>query len=496
MNVDCALARSSAAPMRVWIASIGPSRHDACGDVRADRREQHDQRDLAHERALAAHVRPGDDEHAAGGVEPAVVGDEGRAGLGEARLDDRMAAALDLDQRLLDEARPAPVGASRHLGERGQRVERRERARDGGDRGEVRRERVEEDVVELLLARERALAGRERLVLERLQLGSDEALGVLHRLPAPVVGGDARRLRLADLDEVAGDAVVLDAQRRDAGARALPRFELEQERVAAAADRAQLVELGVVALGDDAAVADERRRLLGDRAEQRDDLFGRRQRRREHLEERRAFFGERGTQPRQRGERRAQPGELARPHLPERDPRADPLDVGDVAERVAQRRRAVREQRRDRVVAIDRGAALAQRLRQPEPKRAAAHAGDAEVDRRQQRRCVAAAERSRQLEIAVRDRRQIDQLARALHRDAVDVGERAALRVLGVGEQRAGGGVRAGEAPRRRTPRATRCRAVRKACARRARRRTATAVVASASSAGRRRCRRAARDRR
>ena len=25
MKVDCALARSSAAPMRVWIASIGPS---------------------------------------------------------------------------------------------------------------------------------------------------------------------------------------------------------------------------------------------------------------------------------------------------------------------------------------------------------------------------------------------------------------------------------------------------------------------------------------
>ena len=31
MKVDCALARSSAAPMRVWIASIGPSRHAAAG---------------------------------------------------------------------------------------------------------------------------------------------------------------------------------------------------------------------------------------------------------------------------------------------------------------------------------------------------------------------------------------------------------------------------------------------------------------------------------
>ncbi len=86
--------------------------------VRADRGEQDDQRDLAHEGALAAHVRAGDDEHPALGVEPAVVGHERRAAFLQPRLDDRMAAALDLDQRLLDEARPAPVGAARLLGER------------------------------------------------------------------------------------------------------------------------------------------------------------------------------------------------------------------------------------------------------------------------------------------------------------------------------------------------------------------------------------------
>jgi L-serine deaminase len=31
MKVDCALARSSAAPMRVWMASIGPSRQARAG---------------------------------------------------------------------------------------------------------------------------------------------------------------------------------------------------------------------------------------------------------------------------------------------------------------------------------------------------------------------------------------------------------------------------------------------------------------------------------
>jgi hypothetical protein len=31
MKVDCALARSSAAPMRVWMASIGPSLQAVAG---------------------------------------------------------------------------------------------------------------------------------------------------------------------------------------------------------------------------------------------------------------------------------------------------------------------------------------------------------------------------------------------------------------------------------------------------------------------------------
>ena len=149
-----------------------------------------------------------------------------------------------------------------------------------------------------------------------------------------------------------------------------------------------------------------------------------------------------GANPRHREQRRAQSGELARPHLAQRDARADPLDVREMTQRLAQCAVRAAEQRGDRVVAVDRDAAVAQRLRQPLAQCAAAHAGDAEIDRRQQRRRVAAAQGARQLEVAVRDRRQVDQLARSLHLQAMDVGERAALRVLGVGEQRAGGRVR------------------------------------------------------
>ena len=45
----------------------------------------------------------------------------------------------------------------------------------------------------------------------------------------------------------------------------------------------------------------------------------------------------------------------------------------------------------------------------------------------------------------MRRRRQLDELARPLHRDAPQVGERATLRVLGIGEERRRGGMRRGQ---------------------------------------------------
>src|ERR1019366_7341744 len=116
--------------------------------------------DLAHERALAAHVRPGNDEHAALRVEPAVVGHEGLPAFLQARLDDRVAAALDFDAWLANELRPAPLGALRAFGQGRECVERWERARDGRKRFEMRRESVEERIVDMALASQPSLAGR------------------------------------------------------------------------------------------------------------------------------------------------------------------------------------------------------------------------------------------------------------------------------------------------------------------------------------------------
>ena len=142
---------------------------------------------------------------------------------------------------------------------------------------------------------------------------------------------------------------------------------------------------------------------------------------------------QRGAHLRQRLQRRAQAGELARPHLAQRDARGDPLDVGEVAQRVAQRARGPPSSsaaiaswrwlatRRSRSGCVSQWRSA--RLPMPVAQGSSS---------REQRRRVLAAQRLRQLEVAMRRRRQVDQLARALHRQALHVGERPALRVLGV----------------------------------------------------------------
>ena len=111
------------------------------------------------------------------------------------------------------------------------------------------------------LARQRAFARRQHLVLELLEFLGDVALGAGQRLPARVVRRRLVGLALADLDVVAVHAVVADLQRRDAAGGALARFQVDQELVGVGRQRAQLVEFGVVAVGEDAAVARQHRRL-------------------------------------------------------------------------------------------------------------------------------------------------------------------------------------------------------------------------------------------
>ena len=139
MKVDCALARSSAAPMRVWIASIGPRRQADGRHVGAHAGQQHDQCHLPHVGRFAAHVGAGDDLHALLRPERRVIGDEAAARqFGQPGLHHRVAALADLDAGLVDELRRAPVQRERALGQRAQRVQRGQRARQAGQGGRRR----------------------------------------------------------------------------------------------------------------------------------------------------------------------------------------------------------------------------------------------------------------------------------------------------------------------------------------------------------------------
>jgi hypothetical protein len=116
-------------------------------------------------------------------------------------------------------------------------------------------------LVEPLLARQGALLRAQGLVFKGLQLGRDEALGVLERLAAAVVVGHLVDLALRDFDVEAVHLVELHAQVGNAGAGALAGFQVEQEAVAVGLDGAQLVQLGVKAVVDDATVAHQRGRF-------------------------------------------------------------------------------------------------------------------------------------------------------------------------------------------------------------------------------------------
>jgi hypothetical protein len=213
--------------------------------------EQHDQRDLAHVGGFAAHVGAGDQQHAAHIAEARVVGDEGV----DLAFDDGVASFPDLQPVFVAKRRCTVVEAARGVGKGAEAVEQRDGAGNALQRCDRCGERFQQLLVELLLQRQCAVVGRQRLVLEGLELRRDVALGVFQRLPTPVVVGNFRRVGVADLDVEAVHLVELDAQRGDAAAGAFARFELQQELAAVGLDTAQLVQIGRIAGGDHATFA-------------------------------------------------------------------------------------------------------------------------------------------------------------------------------------------------------------------------------------------------
>ena len=182
----------------------------------------------------------------------------------EHALHHRVPTGLDGQPRLVGQFRPHVVQLHRALGQVRQHVHQRDRRSDTLQVRQFADQRLQQLVVELLLALQCALARAEHLVLELLQLGRDEPLGVLHRLAAVIVGRHALRVAALHLDEVALHAVVTDLQRRDAGPLPFLRLQLHQPGVGVGGDGAALVQLRVVAFRDHPSVAQQVRRRPDD----------------------------------------------------------------------------------------------------------------------------------------------------------------------------------------------------------------------------------------
>ena len=186
----------------------------------ADLGQQRDQRHLANVRALARHVRTGDQEDRAVGLSGRdVVGHEGPFRLDH--VQDRVPPVDDLQLRLLDDLRPAVVPLPGQLGQRDQHVELGQHVGRGLHPPPGRGHGVAEFQEQLVLQLLRLLVGREDLLLILLQLGRDVTLGVLHRLLADVLRGDLLAMRVGDLDVVAENLVEADLERGNAGPLAL-----------------------------------------------------------------------------------------------------------------------------------------------------------------------------------------------------------------------------------------------------------------------------------
>src|SRR5690606_18143143 len=112
------------------------------------------------------------------------------------------------------------------------------------------------------------LFGVEDQVLLFLELRRDEALGVGKRLLADVVGRGSAAVHRADLrlrqfNIIPKDPVESDLQLVDAGPFSLAGAEGRDPTLGIARRFQYLVELGIIAVADRAAIADAHGRLLG-----------------------------------------------------------------------------------------------------------------------------------------------------------------------------------------------------------------------------------------
>ena len=234
-------------------------------DKAAHMRHQRDERHLPHVGALASHVRPGDNQHAVVVfIHQRAVGHKELIAV-QSRLHDRMTAVFDGKHAVRRDFRTDIVVAHGSNRQRQQRVERLEAHGRLLDARNLRRQEVADLDEEALLQADGFLLRAQNGFLNLVQLRRHVALAVGQRLLAGIAVRHLIVVRLGDLDVVAKDLVVLNLEVFDLGQLALLRLQVGNPLLTVRGSLAQLVQLRIVAVPDEMAVAHQQRRIRVDR---------------------------------------------------------------------------------------------------------------------------------------------------------------------------------------------------------------------------------------
>jgi len=226
------------------------------GDEGSHLRHQDDERRLPQQGRLTRHVGAGDHHDLLFlVVEQHVVGDI-LLPYGHERLDDGMASLADVDALAVVE-HGADIAA--FAGDAGEGLQAIDTRHDGGvaqQHGERTADAGDDVGIDALFDHQHLLLGAEDLLLVFLQLLGDVAFGIGEGLLADPGLGHLVLMGVAHFDIVAEDVVVADLERRDARRLALALLDACQVILAVERDAAQVVQLGIHAVGDDAALLD------------------------------------------------------------------------------------------------------------------------------------------------------------------------------------------------------------------------------------------------
>ena len=348
--------------------------------------QDHQESRLAHEDALAAHVRPREDEDLlAGGIEKQVVGREGPLGR---RVEDGMASVADVEDESVVHLGPDVPALVGDLGERGEGVEGGHGARRAQEsfrfRGHGRAHLLEQ----LELETRHALLRAQDPALVLLELGGDVTLRPHEGLPPDVLLRNLGRVRVRDLDAVAEDPVEADTQRGDLGALALARLQRGDPLSRLLGAALDLLELGRERLPDETAFLEtEGRVVLEGLGEERGESGQSGHLLTERGRDEARQLGELRAELRDGGQAAPKAHEVAGVGLPERGPTCEALEIADGAQARAQGGppRRLLDQGRHRRLAPRDGSGVDERPEEPLPEEAGAHGRLRPVHGRQER---------------------------------------------------------------------------------------------------------------